>query len=92
LTFVSTNFAQRILKAQFHNFNRLRSTLLQCKPCAAVEQVNENKIQIVFCNDKNHWILATTVGCDTGEVKVYDSIFSSLDKQSLCTVMKLETD
>lgn len=89
LTDNEINLAQRILKAQFPNFNGLHSTLLQSKPCAAVEQ-NDNKIQIVFCNDRNHWILATTVGCEiVGEVKVYDSIFSSLDKDSLCTVMKL---
>lgn len=63
--------------------------LLQYKPCTAANEFNKNKIQIVFCNDQKHWIIATTVGCETGEVKVYDSIFSSLDKESLQTVMKL---
>jgi len=33
--------------------------------------------------------VTTTIGCDTGEVKVYDCILSSLDKESLLTVMKL---
>ena len=90
LTDNEINLAQRILKAQFPNFNGLCSTLLQSKLCTAVEQANENKIQIVFCKDRNHWILATTVGCEVaGEVKVYDSIFSSLDKESLRTIMKL---
>ena len=89
LTDIEIDFAQRILKSQFPNINGLRSTLLQCKPCTAADQINENKIQIVFCKDRSHWILATTIGCETGEVKVYDSIFSSLDKESLRSVMKL---
>ena len=90
LTDNEINLAQRILKAQFPNINGLCSTLLQSKPCTAADQVNENKIQIVFCNNRNHWIIATTFGCEAaGEVKVFDSIFSSLDKDSLRTVMKL---
>ena len=59
------------------------------KPCTADDQINENKLQIVFCKDRRHWILATTITCETGEVKVYDSMFSSLDKDSLRTAMKL---
>ena len=90
LTDTEINLAQRIIKAQFPNLNGLRSTLLQQKPCTAAGQINENKIQIIFCNDRKHWILATTVGCENAdEVKVYDSVFSSLDKDSLRTVMNL---
>ena len=89
LTDVEINLAQRILKLQFSNLNGLHSTLFQCKPCTADDQINDNKLQIVFCKDRSHWILATTIGCESGEVKVYDSIFSSLDKESLRTVMKL---
>ena len=89
LTDVEINLAQRILKLQFSNLNGLHSTLFQYKPCTADDQINDNKLQIVFCKDRSHWILATTIGCESGEVKVYDSIFSSLDKESLRTVMKL---
>ena len=89
LTDIEIDLAQRILKSQFPNINGLRSTLLQCKPCTAADQINENKLQIVFCKDRSHWILATTIGCEAGEVKVYDSIFSSLDKESLRTIMNL---
>jgi len=59
---------------------------LQSKPCTGDDQINENELQIVFCKDQRHWILATTIGC---EVKVYDSMFSSLDKDLLRTVMNL---
>lgn len=89
LTDIEIDLAQRILKSQFPNINGLCSTLLQCKPRTAVNHTNENKLQIVFCKDRSHWILATTIACETGEVKVYNSIFSSLDKESLRTVMKL---
>ena len=69
LTDVEINFAQRILKAQFPRINGLQSTLFQCKPYTADDQINENKLQnlIVFCKDRSHWILATTIKCETGE-------------------------
>ena len=69
LTDVEINLAQRILKLQFSNLNGLHSTLFQCKPYTADDQINDNKLQIVFCKDRSHWILATTIGCESGEVK-----------------------
>lgn len=89
LTDLEIDFAQRILKAQFPQINGLQSTLLQAKPHITAGQVNENKIQIIFCNNREHWIVATTVSANIGEVKVYDSVFSYLDKESLRTVMNL---
>ena len=35
------------------------------------------------------WIVATTVNCDGGEVNIYDSAFSYLDKESLRTIINL---
>ena len=89
LTDLEIDFAQRLLKLQFPHINGLRSTLLQNKPRTVPDQVNENKIQIVFCNNREHWIVTTTVNSDIGEVKVYDTVFSYLDKESLRTVMEL---
>lgn len=57
--------------------------LLQDKQSTGADQVNENKIQIVFYNNRKHWIVAITVGCETGEVKIYDSVFSPFNKESL---------
>ena len=54
--------------------------LLQDKQSTGADQVNENKIQIVFYNNRKHWIVAITVGCETGEVKIYDSVFSPFNK------------
>ena len=91
LTDLEIDYAQRLLKSQFPHLNGLQSTLFQQKACLAADQVNKNTIQIVFCNNRRHWIVATTVDCNDGEVKVYDSIFSYLDKESLRTVMNLFT-
>ena len=73
LTDNEINLAQRILKLQFPKLSGLHSTLLQSKPCTTANQINDNKIQVVFCKDRAHWILAATVGCETtNEVKAYD--------------------
>ena len=47
--------------------------LIQQKACLMNDQVNEIKIQIVFCNNQKHKIVATTVDYNNQEVKVYDS-------------------
>ena len=48
LTDVKINLAQRILKSQSPSINGLHFTLFQCKPCTASDQINENKLQIIF--------------------------------------------
>ena len=45
------DYAQRLLKAQFPHLNGLQSTLIQQIACLTTDQVSENKIQIVFCNN-----------------------------------------
>ena len=89
LTDMEIDFAQQLLKSQFPHINGLESTLIQQKAKLATDEVNDNKIQILFCNDRKHWIVATTVNCNDGKVKVYDSAFSYLDKESLRTIIKL---
>ena len=51
LTDLEIDYAQRLLKSQFPHLNGLQSTLIQQKACFVADQVNENKIQIVFCNN-----------------------------------------
>ena len=48
-----------------------------------------NRIQILFCKERKHWIVATTVNCSPYEVKVYDSLFQYLDKDSLQLIERL---
>ena len=78
------NFAQRLLKAQHPKCNGFQSTLVVRK----VGQF-ENNIQIVHCASRHHWIAATTVNCTQREVKVYDSIFFTCDKETLLTLNTL---
>ena len=40
-----------------------------------------NKIQIIHCKLRHHWVVASTVNCCLGEVKVYDSFYQFCDKE-----------
>ena len=35
----------------------------------------DNKLQIIHCSERDHWITATTIGCEVGVIKVYDSLY-----------------
>ena len=70
LSDIHVNMAQSVLKSQFNNLNGFESTLYQGKEVKWTEEKIANKIQIVHCKDRNHWILATTVDCPRGVVKV----------------------
>ena len=71
---IEINFAQNLLKAQFKELNGLTSTLYQEKKVRLTESLIQNKVQIIYCKTRHHWIAASTVKCVTGEVKIYDSI------------------
>ena len=80
LSDVHINFAQQLLKQQFPQLNGLKSTLLQSK-----ENTGEflpAQIQIIHCRSCDHWIVASTNACKDGDVCVYDSVFSTLDKET----------
>ena len=92
LTDMEINFAQQLLKAQFTSINGLESTLhqqLQKNATVLSKDSIRNIIQILFCQERKHWIVATTVNCSPNEVKVYDSLFQYLDKDSLQLIEKL---
>lgn len=38
----------------------------------------QNKLQIIYCKSRHHWIVATTIG----EVRVYASIFQYCDEET----------
>ena len=89
LTDVKENFAQQLLKAQFKNIRGLESTLLQQKSSSLSKDSIQNRIQILFCKQRKHWIKATTINCTQNEVKVYDSLFQYLDRESIQLVETL---
>lgn len=71
------NYAQAILTLQFPSLNGLHSTLK-----VTLLSDSSNAIQIVHCKERHHWLTASTIGCEPGKVKIYDSFFTSLDEGS----------
>ena len=65
------NFSQRLLKSQFSEISGLQSTLLQHKSHVSKEP-NHNKLQIIHCGERVHWITATAIGCELELLKVHD--------------------
>ena len=86
LTNVEMNFAQQLLRQQFKRINGLCSTSLQEKVSNLTKKSMASRIQIIHCKGRKHWILATTINFKHDTVKVYDSTFHFLDKDSLCIV------
>ena len=83
------NLAQRILKEQFSHINGLESTLLQGKRRTQTEDMVKNKLQIIHCLEKHHWITASTVNNAPGEVTIMDSKFKSIDQETKLTISNL---
>ena len=83
------NMAQNLLKAQFPLLNGLKSTLLQGKQQTFTEDEVKNKLQIIHCLERHHWIVATSVKCASGQVHVVDSLFKSLDDETKGTIFRL---
>ena len=73
---IKINHCQKI-KLQFPKLNGLWSTLQQDKPS---NESTTNWIQIVHCPSRDHWITATTIGCNNGMVKIYDSVFRNINE------------
>ena len=50
-----------------------------------------NALQIIHSRG-NHWVVATTLHCNPGEVKIFDSVYKSLDAGTLQVVKRLFDD
>ncbi len=76
------NTAQNLLKRQFPSLTGLESTLTVGRMHVYDGWVC-NYLQFLHCRG-NHWITSTvsTLGCAKGEINIFDSIFTSLDKVS----------
>ena len=68
------NAVQKMLIAQFPSLIGLQSKLIQYH----LGCWTDNYLQIVHCRN-SHWILASSIGCQRGEVKVYDSLYDRVD-------------
>ena len=80
LSNLEINFAQCFLKLQFPELNGLDSTLLQQKKAHFKSEKLQSKLQIIHCFSRDHWIVATNIGCVNGVICVYDSLFHSVDE------------
>ena len=83
LTDQHMNFAQTLLRLQFPELNGLQSTLYQSRSPAL--KANRNALQIIHSHG-DHWIVATTIECDLGEVRVFDSVYASQDDETHQTI------
>ena len=68
------NAAQKMLIVQFPLLKGLRSTLIQYH----LGCWTNNYLQIVHCRS-SQWILVSSIECQCGEVKVYDSLYDRVD-------------
>ena len=84
LTDEEINHAQKLLKSQFPKLNGLELTLYQEKVSV---QATTNWLQIIHCHQRDHWILAITIGCDETMVLLYDSVYRNADEAT--TVFKV---
>ena len=74
--------AQKLLLHKFPSLNGLRCTLVQDDIGVWVN----NYVQILHCRS-NHWITVSTISCQPGKIKVYDSLHNDVD---IATKNKLE--
>ena len=76
------NYAQNMIKSQF-GIEGLQLTLYQNS-----RKLLTNQLQIIHSR-KNHWITASTIMSQPGYIDVYDSLYDSLDTESIKVVMHL---
>lgn len=70
------NYTQAVLKKQFDRLSGLHSTLVLSKLANAL---SSDVVQIIHSRN-NHWIVASSIGCSTGKVLMFDSLYSSVDQ------------
>ena len=87
LTDQHINFAQTLLRSQFPKLNGLQSTLYQSN-AQGFKHNDVHTLQVIHSRG-DHWIVATTIQCDPGEIRVYDSVYTSLDDRTHQIVQSL---
>ena len=72
------NMAQQLLRKQFPRITGLQSTLLQSKIHHAILTSKEHLQIIHSCG--NHWIVASRIQAEDSVIRVYDSIYNTIDE------------
>ena len=55
---------------------------------AWARQSDVNALQIIHSRG-DHWLVMTTIGCSDSEVKIFDSVYASIDEETSKLVCKL---
>ncbi len=79
------NVAQRLLNIQFPDIEGLGHTLHQSRP--PTKSIS-NGLQIIFVRG-NHWIVASSIACDTDTIQAYDSLYSTVSEDSKEVIFNL---
>ena len=80
------NYYQSLLKKQFPLIGGLLLTLLQSKP---IKQKIVCGLQIIHCNERNHWIVASRIDSCHGPIIIYDSLHKSIHKETITVVQNM---
>ena len=88
LTDLHVHCAQQLLKQQFPHLNGLRPTVLQTKKSLGVRKPVPNQLQIIHSRG-DHWTTVSNIGCRSGDVNVYDSVYKSTDKATGAVITNL---
>ena len=78
------NYAQYLLKKQFPHIDEWRETLLVHKKQEKIKQ----GVQIIHTRG-SHWIVASTFGSSTSDIQIFDSLYSSVDKETQSIILNL---
>ena len=65
---------------QFPHVSGLQTPVLQQ---TLAFQVHRGEFVQIICVGNSHWCTISNIGCDEGEVKVYDSLYSSISNVTL---------
>ena len=82
--------AQYLAKKQFPLADGLQSTQLQQKTVKGHKgECTVNAVQIIHCEKRNHWIVASTIFAKNGCVNIYDTMFAKLNAETQATVKRI---
>ena len=86
MTDLHIDFAQELLRKEFPNIHGLRSVhLLSSK----IPKLSNGSVFLQILHSRgNHWIVVSAVGV-TGSVRVYDSLYKSIDEGTRNVCVKL---
>ena len=86
LTDIEVNAAQALLHQQFPEVDGFQDT---CLSQGNFFQPPRNEFIQIFNVNQSHWIALSTVGCPSGHVNVYDSLYRHLHSDTRSTIASL---